>query len=585
MAFSPPIFGFNDPFDDTDIFEFVYSDPQYIEPSVIDDISTNVGSDLGVPALTLGLTPTQSIRSQNSPSQYFPEDLDFRFELDPSRLNEGQEGLGFMPEKREKSSDFRHIGENPVILAQEPLSTLPQRLCLDDTAIGQSPQSSLLQADSPSQPTPAPIKRGRRNPLPGLKRAKTASMRKIKACSWCHIHKVECNEGTPCDRCRNIFPAYPTACDRARLIEIRFPDYFRSRSIWLDKWQFAGDQRTTAVAFDQTLGAPSDLALTLPTYVANTINYPSQTQGFCDPPIARFGVLPMTASGNWLGTFGSPWTPGSLVVNEPEPAADELPVWAERQLSIELESYKGTSFPAAVGALLLAYRDTCLPAPGPAPASGKKRKQASVVNTRALVGKVLEMQCRFRMWRDPTRYCRAQGRQAAGMSNGTAITALIDCEENILRDLDDLDTKLTLEDELPVWACLWQMILTYRDLIGMYSGAGHGSSSSANLGFNTGMGDVPTALATVEHIHRLLVIKHAAYVGSSSPIFHKRGQVETGQLLAGDERLQSEWENVLLQRKEFYRTFSDKAPSDAFLKTLIIDVEAVIERRRKRNRR
>lgn len=113
MAFSPPIFGFNDPFDDTDIFEFVYSDPQYIEPSVIDDISTNVGSDLGVPALTLGLTPTQSIRSQNSPSQYFPEDLDFRFELDPSRLNEGQEGLGFMPEKKREVIRFPAYRREP----------------------------------------------------------------------------------------------------------------------------------------------------------------------------------------------------------------------------------------------------------------------------------------------------------------------------------------------------------------------------------------------------------------------------------------------------------------------------------------
>lgn len=216
-----------------------------------------------------------------------------------------------------------------------------------------------------------------------------------------------------------------------------------------------------------------------------SIRFPPQPRGYYGPPIAT-GVSPITTFGNWPGTFNSPWVPGSLVLNEPGPAANELPVWAETQLSMELETYKRTNFPDAVGALLLAYRDTSLPAQGPAPANGKKKKQASVVNTKALVRKVLEMLCQFRIWRSPALYCRGQGRQAAGMGDNTAITALIACEKEILRDLDELDTKLALEDELPVWACLWQMILTYRNLIGMYSGVGHGPSSSANPGFNTG---------------------------------------------------------------------------------------------------
>lgn len=195
----------------------------------------------------------------------------------------------------------------------------------------------------------------------------------------------------------------------------------------------------------------------------------------------------MSTSGNWPGTSNEPpWVPGSLVLNEPWSAANELLVWAERQLSIELETQKRISFPAAVGALLLAYRESSLATAGPEPASGKKRKQASVVNTKELVRRVLEMQCWFRIWRYPSLYLRFQGRQATGQTNETAIKALIACEDKILRDLDELHAKLTREEELPVWACLWQMILTYRDLIGIYSGVDHGPSSSANLGFNTG---------------------------------------------------------------------------------------------------
>lgn len=193
----------------------------------------------------------------------------------------------------------------------------------------------------------------------------------------------------------------------------------------------------------------------------------------------------MSTSGNWPGTLNDPWVPGGLVTNEPRPAPNELPAWAEKQLSIELESYKRISFPAAIGALLLAYRGSPLTtAAGPGPASGKKRKkQTGFVNTKELARKVLEMQCWLRVWRDPALYRR---RQAIGLSEGTAVRALIACEDRILRNLDDLHAKLAREDELPVWACLWQMIFTYRDLIGMYSGVSYCPLSSANHGFNSG---------------------------------------------------------------------------------------------------
>lgn len=60
-----------------------------------------------------------------------------------------------------------------------------------------------------------------------------------------------------------------------------------------------------------------------------------------------------------------------------------------------------------------------------------------------------------------------------------------------------------------------------------------------------------SVLSVVEHLYRLLVIKYSAYFGSASPIFPKKGQPPTADLLQGDGRLSREWENVLLRRKEF----------------------------------
>lgn len=60
-----------------------------------------------------------------------------------------------------------------------------------------------------------------------------------------------------------------------------------------------------------------------------------------------------------------------------------------------------------------------------------------------------------------------------------------------------------------------------------------------------------SALSVVEHLYRLLVIKYSAYFGSASPVFPKKGQPQTTELLEGDERLRREWENVLVRRTEF----------------------------------
>ncbi|KUI67430.1 hypothetical protein VM1G_02612 [Cytospora mali] len=605
MAHSLNIFGWNGGYDD-DFSKYFIFPPDYIAPSTLDDRSTTVVSELDVPPLTSGPTLSRFTRSKASQSQGPPEDPGLHYGLDLPWLNGGHDDMGDSP--LDKSTLFRHIGENPECLDQEALSSRPERLCLDEPGIGQSPQSPLSQVVSPSQSAAASLKRGRTQPLPAGKRVKVSAMRNIKACHWCRIHKVECNEATPCDRCRTKFPTQPEACDRARLYDIRFPDRPTPTNIWLNNpygavlhrepWRSTGYQTTAAMTLNQTFGVSPNLDLTSQTCVATSGQFPPLMDYYTSPSFAGLGGVPMSTFGYPTGSFAGPNISESLVAHEPRPSPDDVLLFsAESQLSAELEENKGRSFTAAVGALLLAYKNSFSGVPEPRPANEKKKRQTSVVDTQDLVCKVVELQCWFRIWRNPELYCQTQRRQPLGMSYAAVLqssvitnpelrdiasTALMACERSILSKLDELSPRLNRHDELPVWACFWQMLLTYRDLITMYSRFGY--SQSTNFGFGIAREDISGALNIVKHLYRLLVIKLAAYISSSSPIFHKRGQPETGDMLAGDERLQREWANALLQREHFYRTISEEVPLNAFLKVLIIDEEHDMERRRKKRR-
>lgn len=67
---------------------------------------------------------------------------------------------------------------------------------------------------------------------------------------------------------------------------------------------------------------------------------------------------------------------------------------------------------------------------------------------------------------------------------------------------------------------------------------------------------VPAALLVVINLHRLLLIRYAAYFGSSSPIHPKPGQPTTQELLKGNDGLLRAWNRVLILRKEFRMKFS-----------------------------
>lgn len=67
-----------------------------------------------------------------------------------------------------------------------------------------------------------------------------------------------------------------------------------------------------------------------------------------------------------------------------------------------------------------------------------------------------------------------------------ATEALIACEKEILLELDELSPDGARHIELPLWACIWQMIIIYRQLVSGYSKLTHsqlvGSMNGGSVG-------------------------------------------------------------------------------------------------------
>lgn len=310
------------------------------------------------------------------------------------------------------------------------------------------------------------------------------------------------------------------------------------------------------VAFGTSRGGGSScLELAIEPYVAAFNAYPpsltSRDYGV-SPPTAIPGLMPVFTAVNWPSTLSIPLrerreyrlSQGSYGLE----LADQLRAWAEGQLWSEVQSSE--SFEDAIIAFLWQLRDTSI-------SDGR----ATIMVPTNLVRKVCDMVSWIRIW-------QASVIQVHGVDLGfgfqasqplpesvtwelksQAVTAINLSEREALSELDKLPPKNNKEwkSSAGIWACLWQMILIYRRLITIYVKM-HDSVCSP------GQAHLATTVRTVEQIHRLLLIKHATYFGSSSIIYHEPGQKSTSELHAGDVPLQRAWENIMHRRPGFCKS-------------------------------
>lgn len=339
------------------------------------------------------------------------------------------------------------------------------------------------------------------------------------------------------------------------------------------------------------------LPLTLQPYIINARPSTPATGYYPFPAYAAFGSASMSMLGSWHGMQLAPNPAiGSCLAPGQENLPRDLLGWAERQLSRQLFHKQAPDFESAILAFLLVYRDSPLDLHGGSSSSGKKLTPC--VNPKDLVRKICEMRCWYMIWHTSKLYAHTPGGAADSQLPPTVIwelrkiatDALIACEKEILLELDELPPDGARLIELPLWACIWQVILIYRQLVSGYCNLARsqpaGSASGGSTGESQphvirsgsiGRGDclldladrLPgfhevSVLTVVKHLYRLLVIKYSAYFGSTSPIFPKKGQPPTAELLRGDEGLRREWDNVLQRRKEFCEYPNSTGPDGAY---------------------
>lgn len=339
------------------------------------------------------------------------------------------------------------------------------------------------------------------------------------------------------------------------------------------------------------------LPLTLQPYIINARPSTPATGYYPLPAYAAVGSASMPTLGSWPGMQPAPNPAiGSCLAPGQENLPRDLLGWADTQLSRELYDKQAPDFESAILSFLLVYRESPLDLRGAPSSSGKKLPPC--VDPKDLVRKICEMRCWYMIWQTSKLYTQAPGGAPGAQLPPTVIwelrkiatDALIACEKEILLELDELPPNGAQLIELPLWACIWQVILIYRQLVSGYwnlarsqpassaDGGGNGESQphvirSGSLGRGDCLLDLAdrfpgsnevSVLTVVEHLYRLLVIKYSAYFGSTSPVFPKKGQPPTAELLRGDEGLRRKWDNILVRRKEFCEHPDSTGPDGAY---------------------
>lgn len=227
------------------------------------------------------------------------------------------------------------------------------------------------------------------------------------------------------------------------------------------------------------------LALTLQPYAVNARPFTSPSGYYSPQEYTGFSRAPMPTVSSWPGMqlAPKPMVCACLVPGQ-EHLSRNLLLWAERQLLRELYDKKTPDFEAAILSFLLVYRDSPLDLNGAASSSGKKKLPACI-DPKTLVRKVCEMRCWYLIWQTSKLYEFAHGGALNGGSHPNdhsqlpptviwelrkiATEALIACEKDILLELDELSPDGARLIELPLWACIWQMILIYKQMVSGYS--------------------------------------------------------------------------------------------------------------------
>ncbi|KAG7108892.1 hypothetical protein HYQ44_012256 [Verticillium longisporum] len=162
---------------------------------------------------------------------------------------------------------------------------------------------------------------------------------------------------------------------------------------------------------------------------------------------------------------------GSEVIAFPRdrvPLHSQLVEWVEHQILAERHAGRHYGFEATIDTFVLKYIK-----------AGTSRTALPQIR---LIRKIHEMRCMYRIWRVDTLYWRhAQTSHHSPLPpfihaelRQIVKSALESCERDIFNELDKFlkPSGIPAKDRAPMWAALWQLIFTFKDLTQTFKEAG-----------------------------------------------------------------------------------------------------------------
>lgn len=288
-----------------------------------------------------------------------------------------------------------------------------------------------------------------------------------------------------------------TATQPPQKIGIWFPNAHAGPA---ENWRPSGGQIQITVTFNQTDEDNSTgLALKLQPFRVDSwrpMEGSSKAGISSGPPLSSPQSQPVTTPSH------KPFPPEEMAYSldpKDHPSNEDLLRWIQAEKSPTGDDEKTLpSFDVAIERFVFALDNSSLLLPPPPQdksasesARGKRKGFGHIISSRRLVRQVCEMACWVKLWR--TRALFVKGRRPPGqLGDGTRariqmpsqlpqnvlselnnlkLGSLVLSQQRVLEDLDDFLVTGVRGLELPVWACLWQMILTYRQLILAYTQA------------------------------------------------------------------------------------------------------------------
>ncbi|KFH41901.1 hypothetical protein ACRE_073600 [Hapsidospora chrysogenum ATCC 11550] len=258
----------------------------------------------------------------------------------------------------------------------------------------------------------------------------TADVRKSGACLPCRLSRTRCQEHGVCPACRKAFPEHShLVCARKNLAEL-WPVIRQGPDVWSrnpeKELQYCSQARRLFT------GKPKPIQIFFSSHGS--------------PALSAY-VQPY----RWQGEDEGSQLEKAAFSSEHPISHTMLQRWAEEDLEVRGE--RELDFSKAIRKFLMVYARESSPLP-----------------------MVHQMACFFRIWKTPSFWCRDPSGKVVALpiSVQAQLRTIVyrgihSMEHDILKELDMLVTssnqpKLTTDQKLGLWACLWQLILTYRDL-------------------------------------------------------------------------------------------------------------------------